>query len=478
MHVIFDGPIHAMYAIAALTLLAMCATVSAAPAGKVVASRGAVTIQPAEGAARLVGRGDPIAVGDVLTTGKKSFSILEFNDGTRMSLRPNTVFKVEQWSVEAEQESAVTRLFKGGLRAVTGFITRRNSNAFRVNTPVATIGIRGTTFDARLCEGDCAADVRASAGGTIQRSQAIGRVAFVKGTANARKKDSDYLRPVEAGSPLYEGDTVSTPQHAYAVLIFKDRSRVTLRANTVFAIEELKYAEDRAEEDSSVMRLVRGGLRAVTGLIGKRNAGRVRYRTTVATIGIRGTGFDLICIDACGADGSSTGWNLRDLVVPDAYAADGLPAGLLVTAWLKDIFAEINGKQFNIPEDKVFFIPLSALIPQELPQMPFEIDEPRPHEVELDEADLFDYGQAPEGADGLHVACLEGTACAVGDEILAAGESVYTSEDGTTVIRTEYAAGFLVNDKYFKTINVPPEVLDLLYDVDAAEGAVGECTAG
>ena len=473
-----NRPDSCSYFIALTLLLVVSAEVSAAPAGKIVAARGAVTIQSAEGVARLVGREDPIFSGDVLTTGKKSFAILEFNDDTRMALRPDSVFKVEQWSIEPEQESAVTRLFKGGLRAVTGFIARRNSRAFRVNTSVATIGIRGTTFDARLCEGgECEEDARAASGLTVPRSQAIGRVAFVKGTATSRKRDANYARPVAAGSPLYEGDTVSTAPNSYAVLIFKDRSRVTLRANTVFEIEAMKYTEDKADEDSSVMRLVRGGLRAVTGFIGKRNASRVRYRTAVATIGIRGFGFDLVCIDACGADAQSSTWNLGDMILPNAYAADALPPGLLATSWLSDIFALINGREFEIPEGKVIFIPLSSLIPQELLQMPFEIEEPRPNEVDLDEDALFEYGQSQEGADGLHVACLEGTACAVGDEILAVGEGLYTSEDGTTVIRTAYAAGFLVNDKYFKTIDVPPDVLDLLYNLDAADGAVGECTA-
>jgi hypothetical protein len=463
------------YCIAFALLLVITGAVNAASVGKVAAARGAVTAQSADGTARLVGREDSIFQGDVLSTARKSFAILEFNDGTRMSLRPGTVFKVEQWSIEPEEEAAVTRLFKGGLRAVTGFITRRNSRAFRVNTSVATIGIRGTTFDARLCEGgECEQDARAAAGVTVPRSQVVGRVAFVKGTATSRRKDADYASPVEAGSPLYEGDTVATSQSSYAVLIFKDQSRVTLRGSTVFEIEAMKYSADKAEEDSSVMRLVRGGLRAVTGFIGRRNASKVRYRTAVATIGIRGTGFDLVCIDACGADAQSGTWNLGDMLVPEAYAADELPPGLLATAWLNAIYADINGRQFEIPEGKVVFIPLSSLIPQELPQMPFEIEEPQPQDVNADEVE---FGEGREGADGLHVGCLEGVACVVGDEILGAGESLYTTEDGETVIRTEYAAGFLVNDKYFKTINVPPDVLDLLYDLDAAGGAVGECTA-
>ncbi|MDX1444428.1 MAG: FecR domain-containing protein, partial [Gammaproteobacteria bacterium] len=51
--------------------------------------------------------------------------------------------------------NAVFRLLKGGFRAITGLIGRDNKENFKVRTPVATIGIRGTNFEARLCAGDC-----------------------------------------------------------------------------------------------------------------------------------------------------------------------------------------------------------------------------------------------------------------------------------------------------------------------------------
>src|SRR5690606_26622616 len=59
-------------------------------------------------------------------------------------------------NVEAEPEdNAFFRLLKGGFRAVTGLIGKNDRERFRVRTPVATIGIRGTDFEARLCDGDC-----------------------------------------------------------------------------------------------------------------------------------------------------------------------------------------------------------------------------------------------------------------------------------------------------------------------------------
>src|SRR5690606_19192386 len=59
-------------------------------------------------------------------------------------------------NVAAEEEgNALFRLLKGGFRAVTGLIGKENRDNYRVRTPVATIGIRGTDFEARFCQGDC-----------------------------------------------------------------------------------------------------------------------------------------------------------------------------------------------------------------------------------------------------------------------------------------------------------------------------------
>ena len=456
-------------------LMVAAANVHAAPAGTVLAVRGAATAKSPDGTVRVLGRNDNIIEGDVLSTGRKSFAILKFNDGTRMSLRPQTVFQVEQWRTTENQESAVTRLFKGGLRAVTGFIAKRNSRAFRVNTSVATIGIRGTTFDARLCDEDCRLEVAQSSQTDVPRAQTVGRVGFVKGTVTGQKAGSTFVRPITAGSPLYAGDTITTQTGSFAILIFNDRSRVTLRGDSKFVIEEMRYNKNNAEEDSAVFRLVRGGLRAVTGLIGKRNARRVRFRTAFATLGIRGTGFDLVCIDSCGeSEAQAFRIDPLEFLISSAHAQTGLPPGLLATPWLNAIYVEVNGRTIDIPEGKVVFIPLATLVPQELPQMPQSIPEPKPDEVEVDEQNLFNFQESPEGDPGLHVACLDGTACVVGDEIVGAGEMVYTSDDGNVVIKSQYAAGFLVNDKYFKTVDVPPEVIDLLYEPGSGDGGGDE----
>ena len=144
---------------AAMLLGSLVAGANAAgEAGRVVFARGITTVQSEGEAVRFIKRGAPLEVGDVVSTGKRSVAILGLRDSTRLTLRPDTVFEIEAFAHDEGEESAVMRLFKGGLRALTGLVGKRNAKGFKLATSVATIGIRGTEFDARLCEEDCAAE--------------------------------------------------------------------------------------------------------------------------------------------------------------------------------------------------------------------------------------------------------------------------------------------------------------------------------
>jgi len=88
-----------------------------------------------------------------VTVGPKSSATLKFEDGTVILLNENTTFQIQKYAYDEKDPSRISALFsmlKGGLRAVTGLISSRNREAFRVATPMATIGIRGTEFLVQL----------------------------------------------------------------------------------------------------------------------------------------------------------------------------------------------------------------------------------------------------------------------------------------------------------------------------------------
>jgi len=107
-------------------------------------------------------------------------------------------------------------------------------------------------------------------------------------------------------SEVNSGDTLVTADQTYARIKFTDDGEVTLRPNTQFKIESFNYQKQKPEEGNAFFNLVKGGLRTISGVIGKMSANRNRYRMTAAsaTIGIRGTiyGLNLCQNGSCGAE--------------------------------------------------------------------------------------------------------------------------------------------------------------------------------
>ncbi len=125
-----------------------------------------------------------------------------------------------------------------------------------------------------------------------------GEMVKVLGRASAASVDGD-IRTLADGTPVNPGDTVVTSINSWARMKMTDGAFVVLRPNTRFQIAEYNYEDDPAKS-RSIFNLVRGGFRAVTGLIGQRNHSAVSFRTAIATIGIRGTDLEAIdCTDGC-----------------------------------------------------------------------------------------------------------------------------------------------------------------------------------
>ena len=125
---------------------------AAANAGKVDFAVGDVTATSFDGNQRELGKGSSIKVGDTIET-NSGRAWLRFSDGGYMSLQPGTEFRVDDYHFEGKEdggEKGFFSLVRGGMRAITGYIGRTNRRNYRVNTPIATIGIRGTEYLAKL----------------------------------------------------------------------------------------------------------------------------------------------------------------------------------------------------------------------------------------------------------------------------------------------------------------------------------------
>ena len=457
----FTELLGSLRAIAAVFIvLAICAPQVAAAddrgaaVGKVLSARGA-TAHVDGGAVRFLGRGDPIYKGDVISTARRSFAVIKMVDKTNVTVRPKTVLRFDNFEVKPKRESAIVSLFRGGLRALTGFISKRKRDAFKIKTPIATIGIRGTEFDARICaEGDCGGEATGlkRASNLVRRSEVVGRVVALRGKAQRETADGK-VSPVGSMSPVVVGDLLSTEARSFMVIVYRDGTRMTLLQNTQFKVEALdtagnrpKSVEKKAAKESAVFRLFRGGLRVLSGLIGKRNPGGFRINAATATIGIRGTTFDAICEGSSCADGSG--------VFVSTQSGTALLNGNAV-----------NSGQVGVVEQGVFrFVPTLPTAPTLPPAL-------SPEAIDVDEQQLWQEGALEGTPDGLYLACRSGH-CAVDDVDLGKGEALFKGDEAQPARRLVEIPQFLTADPYFKSQSLLNAPLSIDTEVDASEACV------
>lgn len=128
-----------------------------------------------------------------------------------------------------------------------------------------------------------------------------GNVTHLSGVLFATRMDGTS-KLLSVKSDVMEGDTLKTEKDTFARIKFVDGGEIVLRPETVFKVDAYSYNPAPAEkgQDNILLSLLKGGLRSVTGLLGKRSPDQFKMKTSAATIGIRGTHFGaLLCNNDC-----------------------------------------------------------------------------------------------------------------------------------------------------------------------------------
>ena len=117
-------------------------------AGTVTFTTGDTNIIRADKSVAKAAKNDAVNAGDAIETknGRLQLSLI---DGGKVSLQPNTVYKINKYEFSGKEdgsEYAFTELLKGGMRTISGLIGHKNRDRYQLKTAVATIGIRGTEF--------------------------------------------------------------------------------------------------------------------------------------------------------------------------------------------------------------------------------------------------------------------------------------------------------------------------------------------
>ena len=425
-------PVRWLASLAVASLLLAGGSVLAQTAGEVEFSRGVGFAQTPGEAPRTLGRGLPLREGDRLTTAEGASAIIKLQDGTRMTVRPNSELVLQQYQFRenAPDNSFLMQLVRGGFRAVTGVISKNSPNAARIQTNTATIGIRGTDFDARLCSGrECAQE-----SSQVQESarpnavQASAKVANSRGEIHAVDTGGQRRRLVDGGS-VYPGDTVETARGAQAVLVFRDESRATLGSQTRFRVDNFVFDDKNAGEGRFLASILRGSVRALTGLIAKADPRNVGYSTATATIGIRGTGFDVMCTGVCAGEAPEPG------------------TGMTLWTWLGSIAVTPSGQTALqvLQAGQGLFISPSGIQPI-LTEPP--MDGPRPDQVNVPPK-LFASSDVSDAEEGLFVFVRDGHIEIVSARDilhLGKGEAGFAGTAGET-LRPNFIPKFIDFDK-------------------------------
>jgi len=97
---------------------------------------------------RVIGN-EVIVSNTLISTDKNSAALLKFEDNQIVTMQANSAFRVREYRYDAkkiENSNIIFSMLKGGMRFVTGLIGQGKKQAFRLATPSATLGIRGTEF--------------------------------------------------------------------------------------------------------------------------------------------------------------------------------------------------------------------------------------------------------------------------------------------------------------------------------------------
>lgn len=152
------GSVARAFAASLLLLWGCLGAAQAQEAATVTHLAGTLSALKADGQKKLLGVQSTVSVGDLLTTEADTYARLKFLDGAEVVMRPGSQLRIDRFKYQEaapEQGNMAVSMLRGGLRAITGFIGKRNPANVQVGTPTATIGIRGTHFGALFCQSDC-----------------------------------------------------------------------------------------------------------------------------------------------------------------------------------------------------------------------------------------------------------------------------------------------------------------------------------
>lgn len=233
----------------------------AATAGRVLAVAGEASVE--RGGQKLtLSQGHDVRHGDLIAVGERSALQIRFSDESLLALRANTQLRIQEYRYASEpaSDSFVLALLRGGLRTITGLIGKGNQRAYGVQTPTATVGIRGTHFSLVACQDDCSVSDGSAVPNGLYGGVSDGRIAVTNqaGEAEFEQQENFYL----AGRDVLPQRLLVPP----AILV--DRALVVrARSTTTGAAASTEAAVDSKTEQRASTQLSTSGMSPLQRLL-------------------------------------------------------------------------------------------------------------------------------------------------------------------------------------------------------------------
>jgi len=123
--------------------------------------------------------------------------------------------------------------------------------------------------------------------------ESIGQVIWAKGQVSATLPNQEK-RILSRKAEVYKEDTVESDKTGTAQINLTDGTLLAIAVNTKIQFEKYNYDKKDTSKDNYVTNLAKGGLRTITGEIGKHNPQETQTKTPVATLTTLGTDYSVI----------------------------------------------------------------------------------------------------------------------------------------------------------------------------------------
>lgn len=206
----------------------------------------------------------------------------------------------------------------------------------------------------------------------LQAAVEAGKILYSRGVVSI-VDELESARGGKSGAQIFEGDRVVTGRGALAQIRLSDGALIALRGSSDYQIQKQSFNE---EEDlyEQAGQLFTGWMRSITGAIGKKYPNNVTQKTSVATIGIRGTVYQVIHIPPEGLPG---------------YAGEEPGTYVLLEEGSVEMTGE-GGKRLMKPGD-VVFIPAAGGVPILVPQKVSLFKNPEADTITFTEEEDLDF---------------------------------------------------------------------------------------